>query len=362
MKNASTVAGWVIFVLLPPLLMAWALDTSLTLNRESELRRSREFLSRFARTTLAQATPRTFVRRAFQQGTPPTWSAPALAFEAGRPGSGSTPLLDEISGHLQAGTFPTPERYDVWRHQIGWEFDFHRFRSHPGVPQAVRWGRQEAWLVWKPLATTSVRLALYVVPPLVERILTSMPEHAMEQRLAWAIAYPEAKRWRARAPFRPRVIRPMLTALKGGVATTRRTATHLYYAESLEQNLVLMLQKPFSGWYVHTTRRLLWSFCLGLLAALSIAYPYLVRRVPAWPLKIKFLGIFAYLVGLPLAGVAIFAMAVTSDRLHLKQTELRRLARSELLRFDDGLREEIRATQLFFRSIPNHPALQQRRL
>ncbi len=369
MKNASTIAGWVIFVLLPPLLLAWALDTGVSLNREAERRRSREYLSQFARTTMSQATTRSFIRRTFEQDRPPSWSSPAQAFEAGQPGSASTPLLDEMLPHLIRNTLPGPERYDAWRHQIGWEFDFHRFRNHPGIPLAVRWGRQEAWLVWSPAkargpgsASARARLALYIPPSLAERLLACMPESAREQRIAWALVHPATRRWQADSTFDRRLIRPMLKAMNGSSLAVRRTDNAHIFSEQLEHDLVLMIYKSFPGWYIHTSSQMFWLFGFLLLVGLSALYPALVRVVPAWPLKYKFLGIFTYLVGLPLAGVAIFSMAVSGDRLHLKQTELRRLARSELLRFDDGLRDEIRSTQVFFRSIPNHPALQQRRI
>lgn len=352
----------ILFVILPAgltVLLGWR---GLVLTREAEIRHQSLEMGQVARRIVARAGAAELVRQSFLQGTPPPWPLPARISVADRDSSDQTARkLGELEAIVIDAKPLEDQDSEPWKKIFGIGFSLETLRRRPGEPVRVLFGKREAWLIWErgPDVGRKSRLWLAIVPESGWRLRHSFLERrkAAGNRPAGVAIDRSNHRWlgdgrqaldRARKIWAERRI----AGLRGRVLDGR-----VCYLERLDDGQLLYLEDSLSSWALFADSHAGLPVFGGLMFLGAVLYFSFRQRFFVGSLRMTLMGMFGYVVGLPLAGVAVLALGVLADRSTIRLQEVTQEARNALMRFDDSFREEESRTGRYFRRLSRHPDL-----
>lgn len=349
--------AWLLLVLLPTSIAVWGVFHGWQRLRRQHLRLTQMRLAEISRRILDRSESEWSVREVFETPTNLRRSLvtvpPATASDHA--------LLQEIRAYLCTGILPDAEKLRAWKMRFGLGLDPITIKGNPDQPIAVRWGKEEAWLIWS--AAAPVRLCLMQTPPMEQRLASALREIAAglpEKTTRISMIDRRTRRWTAhRNPDMKRLTRCWQERIQGN-PPERVFDGHSCHLTSLGGELLLYLEQPLPNWVVAPEQRLIW-FLMLTLAVGTLCFSLLWRHRRGQSLVFRLGGMFSFIIFLPLAGVWTLAMGVMADREDIRREQRLQAGRSELLKFDGGyIEENVRTFSAFqnLLSVARHAAKQ----
>ncbi|MBF0544146.1 MAG: SpoIIE family protein phosphatase [Candidatus Riflebacteria bacterium] len=408
MPKFSSIGGWLLFIFLPLILIGWCLVRGLDIVRTSEQQRIFLFLSQKARTIIADSTDSVFTKRFFSSSLPSQLKAGKIEVSL-NPDMKCIdyPELDSFRYFLEEGAVPDEKTIESWHNLLGWEFQPFFIRSKENFPIAIRWGRNEAWLIWEKIAdgkesdeksdkdsvsnrnainsqtqhlqakvnpllsrkivlknagigkhkSSSVRLLILTPPSAFDRLVQAFEQRTMAMDVQGAVADLKTRHFcKSQDIDKTRIS----ISLKEG----RKTHTDFFchnnyvsYLEILPGNLALYLEKQLPWTLSEINAKQIWSCTFLFIFVITLFFTSLKRIVLNWPIRFKLFGIFFYVVILPLFTVVILSMGFLQDRSQLKMQELQHTAKEQMMEFDRNFQSEEDSSQHLFDGILDNPDL-----
>ncbi len=391
--SLASIAGILLFVVIPAVLGVAAADRAFRFLGEMEAREARLDLAQEARNILAFATPEEVILARFQserkdfaspdessavsdpQGDQRPACAPGEAgfssgsgtslwpegsawVRNGRPlapdglfhpplASGAQEALERLAVVLDAGSDPEPEDIRLWEHAFGVSFDPRAFRSQPGYPYPVIWGRNSAWLLWERKASAPVDLILAIPPDPGWRLKEAFRSWASVSRqgLRAAVVFPGTRRFIGTKTWESGRVGSLIRGFRRGQSPEQPVEAKITLVERLAGHGWLVMEKDLlhvRGWETSRVRSVGVPFLI--LGGILLFFP-LQRSIQGSPLAVRLLGMFGYVIVLPLVGVGVLTFGVLADGASLRRGEVIQRARSMLMEFDDEFRRETARTE-----------------
>ncbi len=383
MSRPTIFGSWVLFVLLPIILCGWCIVRGAEFLQASEEKSSSFLLAQETREMISESSPSRYVMRVFRgkmrPGDPPPKMLLRVFPESGsgkdsssggkrgssapdrEPGGGDKaafvpPELLALRKYLTDGRQLAEGELKKIQNLLGWGFQPHVARGKPLVPHSVRWGKGSAWLVWKK-APQGAELAIIHSPQPFSLMASELAVHIFPRTGGGAVLDLTARRWAKTPGIR---VRDILSGGKVGVRqgiVNSRLFSKATRFEILQGGLGIYLELRLSGTPIEEIRKRVFFFSLLMLVFSTFAFSRLIRIASDWSLSGKVLGIFSYVVVLPLFSVGILSIGILEDRKQIREQELLQGAREELLELDAGFLLEERASQSFFKEARTDPDL-----
>jgi serine phosphatase RsbU (regulator of sigma subunit) len=155
------VATWVLFILLPVLILSYGGFLLIGILQEREVRSFQEQATRVSHVIISRAGEQEYVRERFEKllaadaDPDATGNASAMVppkFEAWispRKRSETLPELSEIASQVVTTDVPAVALRNSWKKKLGYHFSLELLKKSEGKPLPIKWLGKHAYLIWK---------------------------------------------------------------------------------------------------------------------------------------------------------------------------------------------------------------------
>ncbi|MBF0544700.1 MAG: SpoIIE family protein phosphatase [Candidatus Riflebacteria bacterium] len=356
MPKKAILTEWLLFLVLPLSLMAWCFNQTVQILREKEQYNLSFRLEHFARSIFANSSEGNFAKQFF--------SNPWLVSLGGRlelslPPNvlcASHPELNSLRLFLLGGTTPDDQIVNSWKDLLGWEFQPFFVRSQENRPIPIRWGRGRAWLIWKKVPgkihkDRSIHLIIFSPPSHFLRLINSLKNSRNMDNIQGTVINLKSGRYFKR----PNILKERIASTLSNLGKENKLSlVHpgcISYLETLPNDLALYLEIPLSGKFLIGASPKWLAVIILFLSIITFLFPRLKSFFATLSIKFKLLGVFLYIVALPLFAITILALSYLNDKIKLNTQKFQQAAHEEMMQFDrDFSKEEESSRKLFDQS------------